>query len=64
MFSFLGRCYSIVSAHIRHYYLFFGGLHWVFVAARALAGSGEWGLLCIAALGLLTVASLVADHGP
>ena len=42
----------------------FGGLHWVFVAARALAGSGEWGLLCIAALGLLTVASLVADHGP
>ena len=42
--------YSIIT-------YFLGGLHWVFVAARAFSSSGEWGLLLIAVLGLLTVAS-------
>ena len=38
-------------------------LCWVFTAARTFSSGGEWGLLFIAVLGLLTVvASLVTEH--
>lgn len=42
-------------------YLFL--VHWVFIAAWALSSCGEWGLLFVAELGLLTVVMpLVAEH--
>ena len=46
------------------FFLFYFWLRWVFVAARGLFSSGEWGLLFIAVRGLLiAVASLVAELG-
>ena len=62
---------------ICHLYIFFGkvsikvfgpfffGCVWVFLAAcKLFSNCGEWGLLFIAACGLLTaVASLVVEHG-
>ena len=49
---------------VQYFFFFFNvWLCWVFTAARTFSSGGEWGLLFIAVLGLLTVvASLVTEH--